>query len=146
MSIEGVHERSVEKELSAADVRKKFEASGFQVAETPGNPRSLEVKKNGFTRHLELDASGAWIPSGHPLFNVRGLDCELEDRGYQKFWYHQGKRFPARLKEIKALHQFEQEVRYILGLKSLYHESLGSTSARTVYDRVEGRPDPLGGL
>ena len=134
------------KELSAADVRKKFEASGFQVAETPGNPRSLEVKKNGFTRHLELDASGAWIPSGHPLFNVRGLDCELEDRGYQKFWYHQGKRFPARLKELKALHQFEQEVRYILGLKSLYHESLGSTSARTVYDRVEGRPDPLGGL
>ena len=133
------------RELSAADVQSKFEASGFQVAETPGNPRSLEVKKNGFTRRIELDASGAWIPVGHPLFNVRGLDCELEDRGYQKFWYHQGKRFPARLKEIKALHQFEQEVRYILGLKSLYHESLGSTSARTVYDRVEGRPDPLGG-
>ena len=131
------------KELSAADVQRKFEASGFGVAETPGNPRSLEVKKNGFKRRLELDASGAWIPSGYPLFNVRGLDCELEDRGYQKFWYHQGKRFPARLKELKALHQFEQEVRHILGLKSLYHESLGSTSARTVYDRVEGRPDPL---
>ena len=134
------------KELSAADIQRKFEASAFQVAETPGNPRSLEVKKNGLTRHIELDASGAWIPSGYPMFDVRGLDCELEDRGYQKFWYHQSKRFPARLKELKALHQFEQEVRYILGLKSLYHESLGSTSARTVYDRVEGRPDPLGGL
>src|SRR5205807_10348063 len=82
-------EEVMQKELSAADVRKKFEASGFQVAETPGNPRSLEVKKNGFTRRIELDASGAWIPSGYPLFSVRGLDCELEDRGYQKFWYHQ---------------------------------------------------------
>src|SRR5207249_4757932 len=60
----------LQKELSAADVRKKFEASGFQVAETPGNPRSLEVKKNAFTRRIELDASCAWIPSGYPVFNV----------------------------------------------------------------------------
>jgi hypothetical protein len=135
----------MQKELSAADVLRKFEASGFQVTPTTGERRSLEVKKNGFTRRLELDASGAWIPVGYPLFNVRGLDCELEDHGYQKFWYHQGKRVPAHLKELKTLHQFEEEVRYILGLKSLYHESLGSTSARTVYDRVEGRPDPLGG-
>jgi len=26
-------------------------------------------------------------------------------------------------------------------LRSLYDESLGSTCARTVYDRLEGRPD-----
>jgi len=129
------------KGLSAADVQKKFEEAGFQV--TPGDSGSLEVKKNNFTRRLAPDKSGAWIPVGYPLFNVRGLDCELEDRGYQKFWFHRGRRFPAHLKELKALHQFEQEVRFILGLKSLYHESLGSTSARTVYDRVEGRPDAL---
>jgi hypothetical protein len=133
------------KAQSAADVRKKFEEQGFEVKQNTGAPPSLEVKKNNFTRRIEPDATGDWIPVGHPSFNVRGLDCELEDHGYQKFWYHQGKRFPAQLRELKALHKFEQEVRYILGLKTLYHESLGSTSARTVYDRVEGRPDPLAG-
>ena len=128
----------------AAEVRKKLEASGFEVKQDAGNPRSLEVKKNNFSRSIRLDeATGDWIPAGYPRFNVSGLDCELEDHGYQKFWYHDGKRFPAHLAELKALHEFEMEIRYLLGLKSLYHESLGSTSARTVYDRVSGRPDTL---
>jgi hypothetical protein len=82
-----------------------------------------------------------WVPSGPPYFLVRGLNCELEDRGYQKFWYHDRKRFPVRKQDLETLHRFDQEMRSILGLKSLYHESLGSTSARTVYDRLDGRPD-----
>ena len=129
----------------AADVQKKFADAGFTVTPDPAHTRPIVVlSKNGFTRRIELDAkSGAWIPVGYPLHNVRGADCELEDHGYQKFWYHDGKRFPAHLAELKALHEFEMELRYLLGLKALYHEALGSTSARTVYDRVEGRPDPL---
>ena len=132
-------------QLSVADVRKKFEDAGFEVRQEAGSPQSLEVKKNSFSRTIRLDeTTGDWIPAGYPRFNVHGLDCELEDHGYQKFWYRDGKRFPAHLAELKALHEFEMEIRYLLGLKSLYHESLGSTSARTVYDRVDGRPDPLG--
>jgi len=72
---------------------------------------------------------------------VRGVKCELEDRGYQKFWYRQGQRFPIRVADLRALHRFDEEVRDILQLRSMYHESLGSTSARSVYDRVSGRPD-----
>ena len=52
-----------------------------------------------------------------------------------------GKRFPIRKVDLETLHRFDEEVRYILGLKSLYNESLGTTNARTVYDRLTGRPD-----
>ncbi len=129
---------------SAAELTKKLEASGFEVRQDAGSPQSLEVKKNNFSSSIRLDeTTGDWIPAGYPRLNVRGLDCELEDHGYQKFWYQDGKRFPAHLAELKALHEFEMEIRYLLGLKSLYHESLGSTSARTVYDRVSGRPETL---
>jgi len=81
--------------------------------------------------------------SGPPCFVVHGINCELEDRGYQKFWYSKsdGKRFPICKVDLEVLHRFDEEVRYILGLKSLYNESLGTTNARTVYDRLTGRPD-----
>ena len=94
-----------------------------------------------FLWRLERDRTGRWVPAGPPYFLVRGLNCELEDRGYQKFWYHEGERFPVRRVDLENLHRFEEEVRYILGLKRLYNLSLGSTSARTVYDRLAGRPD-----
>ena len=68
------------------------------------------------------------------------MECRLEDHGYQKFWLFEGKRFPIRQGDLKALHLFDEEVRSILGLKTLYHESLGSTSSRSVYDRLDGRP------
>lgn len=124
-----------------AAIQKQFEQAGFTVAETSQNPQILEVKKNHCVRYLERHPAGAWVPSGPPYFTVRGLNCELEDRGYQKFWYHEGKRFPIRKLDLETLHRFDEEVRQILGLKSLYHESLGSTCARTVYDRLTDRPD-----
>ena len=126
---------------AATDARKQFQEAGFEVVETGTSPEAVEVRKNNCTRVLERNSNGAWTPQGPPYFIVRGLKCELEDHGYQKFWYHDGKRFPIRLNDLKTLHRFDEEVRHILGLKSLYNESLGSTCARTVYDRVYGRPD-----
>ena len=88
-------------------------------------------------------APDRWIYSGPPYLVVRGLECELEDRGYQKFWYakSQDKRFPIRKVELEALHSFDEEVRYLTGRETLYNQSLGSVNTRTVYDRVAGRPD-----
>jgi len=127
----------------AMDVRREFRDAGFAVLEVSSSPESIAVKKSNCAFVLECDASGVWNPSGPPTFNVRGLDCRLEDQGYQKFWYFEGKRFPIRASDLRTLHRFDQEVRAILGLKSLYHESLGTTSTRTVYDRLSGRPDWL---
>ena len=125
----------------STDTRKQFVEAGFEVTEAGKNPEIIEVKKYSCSRLLERNTNGMWIPAGPPCFIVRGLNCELEDRGYQKFWYFKGQRFPIRQADLKTLHRFDQEVRAILGLKSLYHESLGSTCARSVYDRLNGRPD-----
>jgi hypothetical protein len=128
-------------EALAEGIRRKFQAAGFEIAEAGQAPATLEVKKHNCTRRLSPNGAGVWVPAGPPCFLVRGLACELEDRGYQKFWYHDGQRFPIRVGELKTLQGFDQEVREILGLTSLYNESLGSTCARTVYDRLDGRPD-----
>ncbi len=124
-------------------VRAQFAQAGFEVLPSPVSPDFLEVRKHNCSYTLKRSPDGHWMPDGPAWFLVRGLKCELEDRGYQKFWYHQGKRFPIRLADLKALHRFDEEVRNLLGLKSLYNESLGSTCARSVYDRLTGRPDPL---
>jgi hypothetical protein len=126
------------------DVRKQFEKAGFELPPSPASSDVLEVRKYNCSYTLKRHPGGYWMPDGPPWFLVRGVKCELEDRGYQKFWYRQGQRFPIRLTDLEALHRFDEEVREILQLKSLYNESLGSTSARSVYDRVTGRPDPLG--
>ncbi len=123
------------------DVRQEFREAGFEVVEIGSQPESFEVKKYHCVRTFVGSPEGGWVPSGQPLFNVRGRRCELEDRGYQKFWYASGKRFPVRVTDLRALHHFDQEVRAILGVKSLYHESLGTTSARSAYDRLHGRPE-----
>ncbi|MGO8787781.1 MAG: hypothetical protein ACLQVL_10425 [Terriglobia bacterium] len=125
---------------AAQDVQKQFENVGFVV--TGAQPGRIELKKSGCVAYLE-NQRGNWIYSGPPFFVVHGINCELEDRGYQKFWFSKpdGKRFPIRKVDLELLHRFDEEVRYILGRKSLYNESLGTTNAQTVYDRLDGRPD-----
>lgn len=126
---------------AATDVRAKFQAAGFEVIPAGQNADTLEVRKNNCSRILERRAGDAWVPCGPPYFMVRGLRCELEDRGFQKYWVSDGKRFPIRSSDLRALHRFDEEVRALLRQRSLYNESLGSTCARTVYDRLRGRPD-----
>jgi len=125
---------------AAQNIQKQFEQAGFLVGDA--QPGRIELKKSGCVAYLEIKGR-SWLYPGLPYFVVRGINCELEDRGYQKFWYSKsdGKRFPIRKVDLEILHRFDEEVRYVLGIKSLYNESLGSTNARTVYDRLTGRPD-----
>jgi hypothetical protein len=123
------------------DIRKQFTAAGFEIVEPGVSPGSIGVKKYNCLQYLEPKAEQAWLPLGPPYFIIRGLTCELEDRGYQKFWRHQDTRFPIRKTELETLHRFDEEVREIIRVPSLYNESLGSTCSRTEYDRLEGRTD-----
>ena len=60
--------------------------------------------------------------------------------GYQMFLETpSGKRVPATADELKALHEFEDDVKAALGLVNLYNTSLGTTTRKHMYDRVYKR-------
>ncbi len=134
-------DRVMRRNKKSGDIRKEFQQAGFEVVGTSAVSDAFEVKKSNCRWTIRRDAGGRWETFGAPLFNVRGEWGELEDRGYQKFWLHQGRRFPIHLGDLREFHGFIEEVRTIVGAFILYNESLGSTCARTVYDRLEGRPD-----
>ena len=128
------------KTVKLQEVRKQFEQAGFSVATASGD--RLEVKKSGCGAFIgKEDGKACYLLP--PYLVVHGINCELEDRGYQKFWFAkaENKRFPIRKADLAVLHNFDEEVRFVLGATSLYNQSLGSTNARTVYDRLDGRPD-----
>jgi hypothetical protein len=125
----------------AADIRTTLQQAGFEIVEVSSRPEKIGLRKDGCIRYIARRADGGWAPAGPAYLIIHGLECELEDRGYQKFWCSEGKRFPIQVSDLKKLQLFDQEVRQHLGWKSLYNESLGTTNARTVYDRLQGRPD-----
>jgi hypothetical protein len=60
--------------------------------------------------------------------------------GYQMFLQTPGDRkLPATARQLRALHDFEEDVKEALGLESLYNTSLGTTSRNHMYDRLKGR-------
>jgi hypothetical protein len=64
----------------------------------------------------------------------------LVDGGYQKFFRTpSGKNKPALADELKALHNFEEDVKETLGQEILYNEALGTVSTLYLYDRVQDR-------
>jgi hypothetical protein len=61
----------------------------------------------------------------------------LLNGGYQMFLETPtGRRIPATADQLKALHEFEEDVRAALGMVDLYNTSLGTTSPKHQYDRV----------
>ncbi len=64
----------------------------------------------------------------------------LLNRGYQMFLETpSGKRIPAQAEQLKALHEFEDDVKEALDLVNLYNTSLGTTTPKHMYDRVYQR-------
>ena len=71
---------------------------------------------------------------------VDGEIATLLNRGYQMFLETpHGLRVPAQAEQLRALHQFEDDVKDALGLTNLYNTSLGTTSRSHMYDRVNKR-------
>jgi hypothetical protein len=64
----------------------------------------------------------------------------LVDGGFQKFFRTPGgAKRPALAQELKALHDFDEDLKEGLGEESLYNESLGTVSTYYLYDRVKDR-------
>lgn len=74
----------------------------------------------------------------HAGIEIHGEIAVLVDGGFQKFLVTStGERKPALADQLKALHDFEEDLRLGLGLTSLYNESLGTTFDRHAYDGLQ---------
>ena len=111
--------------------------AGFAVATLPGG--GVRVSRGDTA--VELRAEGGLL---RPIAPAGILMCDeigaLVDGGFQKYFRtSSGKRKPALADELKAIHQFEEDIREALGEESLYNESLGTVSTFYLYDRVQNR-------
>lgn len=96
----------------------------------------VRVAKNGIGAIIgdegknqpDIDKAGVLMGSEIAIL----LNC-----GYQMFLETpSGRRFPATAAQLKALHEFEDDVKEALDLVNLYNTSLGTTSQKHMYDRV----------
>ena len=111
--------------------------AGFESSERGAN--TVLAAKNGCAAVIEMTASGPPHIVERPGLLLGGEVAHLLDRGFQKYWQTGSRMVPAAAAQLKALHQFEEELREALGLESLYNQSLGTVSSRYVYDRLENR-------
>jgi hypothetical protein len=123
--------------LSFGDRIDRLKEFGFIVdAAGSGGTRVL---KHGCAAFLE-DRS-AEIPGVSKAGVVVGNEIGwLVNGGYQQFFVTpSGKKLPALAQQLRALHDFQEDLKEALGSISLYNQSLGTTSNRHLYDRVAGR-------
>lgn len=108
---------------------------------------AAEPAADGWTRvsrgsyAIDLKEQGGLIrTAGRAGMLINGEIGALVDGGFQKFFEtHSGKRMPAIAAELKALHDFEEDLKEGLGEQSYYNDSLGTVSAFYLYDRVKDR-------
>jgi hypothetical protein len=86
------------------------------------------------------EVEGAVRLTGRAGMLLGGEIAALVDGGYQKFFRTPGgRRQPATAGELQALHEFEEDLKEVLGEESYYNESLGTVSSYYQYDRVKDR-------
>jgi len=125
------------KKLTFQDYLQRAREAGFQTSALPAG--GVKVTRNGFGAVI---SDGGELPKVEERAGVLIGDeiAALVDGGFQKFFQApKGGRKPALAAELKALHNFEEDLRESLGLVSLYNQSLGSVSTLYLYDRVKGR-------
>lgn len=119
-----------------SDHLSKVREAGFTISEQGSKAR---VSKIGCAAVVEDRGAEAPIvgKAGVVVGDEIGL---LVDGGFQKFFQTpKGRRLPALAEQLKALHDFQEDLREALGLVSLYNQGLGTTFDQHMYDRVKGR-------
>jgi hypothetical protein len=129
--------RTREVKLSFQDRVNTLAAAGFTVAPQAGG--SARVSRGCYAVDLK-EANGALQVEDRAGVLMGGEIAVLVDGGFQKFFRApSGKKKPALADELKALHDFEADLKEKLGLTSLYNEGLGTVSTLYQYDRVQDR-------
>jgi hypothetical protein len=115
----------------------KLRAAGFTV--TPQNGGTVRVSRGEYAVDLR-DENGSVAAAGGSGIRMGEEIGVLVDGGYQKFFRTpSGRKIPAQAEQLKALHDFDEDLKEALGVESLYNESLGTVSTLYLYDRVKDR-------
>ena len=97
------------------------------------------VTRDGCGAVIE-DLGGGKMGIGKAGVLVGGEIALLIHGGFQMFLRTpSGKEVPALAPHLKALHQFDDDLREGLGLTTLYNQALGTVCDDHLYDRVEDR-------
>ena len=109
---------------------------GFTVQSVSGG---TTVTKHGCSAVLQDrgDATPAIGKAGVVIGKELG---HLVNGGYQQFFITpSGRKVAALAQQLRAVHDFQEDLKEALGLESLYNTALGTVSNEHIYDRVENR-------
>jgi hypothetical protein len=113
---------------------------GFDVLDAPGTSTGrVFLKKYGCSAAIEHNDAGEPKLFAYPGILIGGEISKLIDKGYQKFLKTTKTERAATADDLKALHQFTEELKEATGVVSLYNESIGTVSESYQYDRVKDR-------
>src|SRR3954451_13425670 len=115
---------------------------GFDIIEAPGTAGRVFLKKYSCSAAIQKDGDDGVKIFAYPGCMVGSEISKLVNRGYQQFLKTSKNEVPATADQLKALHQFSEELKEALALPSLYNESLGTVSESYQYDRVKDRDKP----
>ena len=101
--------------------------------------KAYQVRKYGCAAEIAAAPDGTMMVLARPGWLLDGQIARLLDRGYQKFLKTPKLEIPATADHLRAIHEFDEELKQAAGATILYNESLGTTSDRYLYDRVKGR-------
>src|SRR6516162_11461577 len=127
---------------SFEDAMSWFRNHGFDVTEAPGTDGRMFLKKYNASAAIERAPDGGVKIFAYPGYLVGGEISKLIDQGYQKKLKTTKTEIAATAEQLRALHQFAEELKEGTGGISLYNESLGTVSAEYKYDRVVDRDLP----
>jgi hypothetical protein len=114
-----------------------LKSAGYTV--TPQG-RGVQVSRGETAVDLSETADGGYRIDERAGTLICGEIGVLVDGGFQKFFLTpSGIRKPATAEQLRALHDFEEDLKEALGEKSLYNNSLGTVSTFYQYDRVKDR-------
>lgn len=113
---------------------------GFESKPQSGG--KVRVTRKGYGAIVE-DAGEGKVKLDNAGVIVRDEIAHLVHGGYQMFLRTpSGRELPALASQLKALHDFDEDLREGLGLTSLYNLSLGTTADDHLYDRLCERDEP----
>ena len=129
--------RQQPKQITFDQQMEELRKSGFTLTSAAGG--RIMVTRDVCAAILENNGETPRVVEPAGILMDGGI-AKLVDGGFQKFFLApDGRKKPALAPELKAVHEFQEDLREALGLVSLYNESLGTVSTQYLYDRVKDR-------